>query len=312
MEKKRNNLLLVSAIFGAVYIVGLIIFWVYVFSTEDFSQSGGNNTDVLRGLGIIISTVCIILSFIFNLIGLNKGSKRHILIAGILSVLGLNLVSAPLCIVEYYDGQSKIKNKLLYYTMIYTFIFNALLIALFLAAFANDEDKSIVPFLIYIIYTVSAGIILNFIAWKTGNNKAKIIAGIVYVLGLFTIISAVICFISGKDFLKAIKNKLLFYAMVFACVLGIPFIALMQFTIAPKDGVRPLIYPHTVYFLITTGIGFILNFIAWKTGKKTAKILAGIAYILGFFTVISAILCFISCKDSRKLPKAEEKTGGGA
>ena len=33
----------------------------------------------------------------------------------------------------------------------------------------------------------------------------------------------------------------------------------------------------------------------------------GIAYILGLFTIISAILCFISCKDNRKLSDVEEK-----
>jgi len=50
-----------------------------------------------------------------------------------------------------------------------------------------------------------------------------------------------------------------------------------------------------------------MNLFAWKTNNKKAKILAGIAYILGLFTIISAILCFISCKDNRKLSDVEEK-----
>jgi len=104
------------------------------------------------------------------------------------------------------------------------------------------------------------------------------------------------------------RNKLLFYAIVFVCVLGIPCIVLMQTAMVRKDGERPLIYPHTVYFLITIGIGLILNLFAWKTNNKKAKISAGIAYILGFFTFISAILCFISCKDNRKLPNVKKGT----
>ncbi|MDR2597841.1 MAG: hypothetical protein LBC76_11055 [Treponema sp.] len=152
---------------------------------------------------------------------------------------------------------------------------------------------------------------MNFIAWKTDNSIAKTAAGIAYILSILAIISGVICIICARHFLKAIKNKLLFYALVFVCVLGIPCIILMQTTVVPREGESPLIYSHTVYFLITTGIGFILNLFAWKTNNKKVKILAGIAYILGLFTVISAILCFVSCKDNRKMPDAGKKSAGG-
>jgi len=38
MEKKRNNLLLVSAVFGAVFVVGVIIFWVFKIRESYFSM----------------------------------------------------------------------------------------------------------------------------------------------------------------------------------------------------------------------------------------------------------------------------------
>jgi MFS family permease len=64
--------------------------------------------------------------------------------------------------------------------------------------------------------------------------------------------------------------------------------------------------PMFIYMLAMAIAGFIINFIARKTNNKKAKIIAGIVYILGL-VVIPAILCFISCKDNRKLPDVEEK-----
>jgi hypothetical protein len=402
MEKKRNNLLLVPVIFGAAFVVGAIIFWVWFIRdiSTDVSFSTGlknifkieDKKQALILIGMILLMIIIPLSFIFNLIGWIKGNNKHTLIAGILYIFSLNLISAPLCIIEYFDDKRKIKNKLLFYTMIYTLIFNVMLIVLGISISKEDKsfDSSGGPFFIYMISAISVGLILNFIAWKASNDKAKIIAGIFYVLGISTIISAVICIISGKDFLKAIKNKLLFYAMVITFIISAASIAIgigvgigdslpfwiyaisaiiaglvlnffawktsndkvkviagivyilgmfniisgvlciisgkdflkaiknkllfyaMVFTfvisailIAMAVGIEGGIY--LLYFISAAIVGLILNFIAWKTNNKKAKIISGIVYILGIFTVISAILCFISCKDNRKLMKDDEK-----
>ena len=215
MEKKQNKLLLASAVFGAVFVAGIIICWVFAARETVFKEFAfikpQDKTSVLTLVALQLFMAIITFSFVFNLIGWVNGSNEHILIAGILYILSLNLVPAFLCLGVYFKEKRKI------------------------------------------------------------------------------------------------KNKLLFYAMIFACILGIPCIVLMQTTMVLKEGETPLIYPHTIYFLFTTGIGLILNFFSWKTNNKKAKILAGIAYILGLFTLISAILCFISCKNNRKLPKSEVK-----
>jgi hypothetical protein len=153
---------------------------------------------------------------------------------------------------------------------------------------------------------IAFAFVFNLIGQVNGNNRHILIAGILYILSL-NLVSAFLCLIVYPKKKRKIENKLLFYAMIFAYILGIPCIVLMQTAMVLREGEKPLIYPHTVYFLFTIGTGLILNFIAWKTSNKIEKIFAGIAYVLGLFTLIPAILCFISCKDNRKLPNVEVK-----
>jgi hypothetical protein len=49
------------------------------------------------------------------------------------------------------------------------------------------------------ITVILAAVVFNFFAWKNDSKKQKIIAGILYVLGIFSIISAILCFISLKE-----------------------------------------------------------------------------------------------------------------
>jgi hypothetical protein len=311
MEKKRNNLLLASTVFGIVFAAGILtFFWVNFirgFNTVDLTGIGfitglinllQDKSSVLIIRGIILGHVIFPLSVIFNLIGWNKGSGRHTVIGGILYVLCLNLISAPLCIVEYICVKREIKNKLLLYTMIYTLILNGALIALFLVTDAFEA------FGIYFLSTAAiAGLILNVIAWKTNNKEVRIIAGFVYILGLLTVPSAVMCFISSRGVKPRVKNALLFYTMTGTLIFNGGIMA------SPLNTAS--IDPVSIYVLSATMVGLILNVIAWKTNNKKVKITAGIAYVLGIFTVISAVMCFISCKGSRKLPDAEGKSANG-
>ncbi|MDR2597952.1 MAG: hypothetical protein LBC76_11620 [Treponema sp.] len=202
MEKKRNPLLIASAVFGAAFVAGIITAWIYVISKSGFEgftpAAQWNKADILALLAFQLFTAITILSFIFNLIGLVKGNSRHILIAGILYVLGINLISAPLCLTEYFDGKREIKNKLLFYTMIYAFVFAAPSIAAsqFLMVRVDGSKPLINEFALYLFITTGIGLILNFIAWKTGKAIAKILAGIAYILGISTVISAILCFVS--------------------------------------------------------------------------------------------------------------------
>jgi hypothetical protein len=214
----------------------------------------------------------------------------------------MNLFSAPLCIIEYFGAKYTIKNKLLFYTMIYTLLFS---ISWILAAIltSSSEDRSfVIPFLTYAITMTVIGIVLNFIAWKTNIKEMSIFAGIVYVLGGFTIISAIICFIRSKsmDEKYITKNKLLFYTMLCTLLFSIMFHALIFVSNAGAGELGVF-----VYTLITSSIGIVFNFIAWKTNMNKLKIIAGVFYVLGIFTIPSAIICFICSRRSRKLMNLE-------
>ena len=203
MEKKQNRLLLASAVFGAIFVVCIIIIWIFAVSDIRYKEfdffTPQNDSSIIILVVLQLFMTIITFAFVFNLIGRAEGRKEHILIAVILYFLSLNLISAFLCLIVYPKKKREIKNKLLFYTMVYTFIFGILLIALLVVFAMDTEAKVMLPFWICFVSTVYVGVILNFIAWKTGNNKAKIIAGIAYVLGLFTLISAILCFISCKD-----------------------------------------------------------------------------------------------------------------
>ena len=72
----------------------------------------------------------------------------------------------------------------------------------------------------------------------------------------------------------------------------------------------PSITPVTLGWCIGSFVilipAVIFNLLAWKTDSKKKKIIAGILYVFGFFTIISAIICFVSCKENRKITKLEE------
>jgi hypothetical protein len=202
MENKRNSLLIASAVFGAVFVTGVIIAWIYAISKTGFEEFAPtaqlDKADILALLALQLLTAITAVPFIFNLIGLVKGSDRHILIAGILYVLCLNLISALLCFTVYFYGKREIKNKLLFYAMICAFVFAAPSIAAsqFLMVRKDGSRPLINEFALYLLFTTGIGLILNFIAWKTGKAIAKILAGIAYIFGIFTAISAILCFVS--------------------------------------------------------------------------------------------------------------------
>jgi hypothetical protein len=218
MRKKRNPLLLASAVFGAVVLVYFIIIWMYVikllanteggFSFNTFLENISNPQDkyIRFALGAFILLMVIVASsFIFNLIGWNKGSNRHVLIAGILYALCLNLVSAPLCLTEYYGAKHSIKNKLLFYAMVYALVFSVFIIIPMIIGVSRFYDgpkedfKDILLGWIFMISIASVGLFLNYKAWKINSKKTKIIAGILYVFGIANVLSAILCFISCKD-----------------------------------------------------------------------------------------------------------------
>jgi hypothetical protein len=201
MENKRNNLLLVSSVLGALFFIGVVTLWVYAFvlangvgivtKFRNFVTSFKENGLFWQWMKILVIVLAPI-SLIFNLISWVKSNNKLTLISGVLYILCLNIFSAPLCFIEYFGVKYKIKNKLLLYTLICSLIFCVIFILLISL---TPEDTY---FRIYVTITTGIGIILNLIAWKTGIKKLKIIAGVLYVLGIFTIIPAIICFVDSK------------------------------------------------------------------------------------------------------------------
>jgi hypothetical protein len=248
-----------------------------------------------RAILFLLLSIISVAAVVLNIISWLKNNKKLSLIAGILYVLCLNVLAAPLCFIERF-GKDKIKNKLLFYTMLYTFIVSILVIILIEVSSGLNEIDG---YGIYFIVALIAGLICNFTAWKTDIRLMKHIAGIIYTAGILTVISGIICFVSfakhrGEDI---IKNKLLFYTMLYSFIVGICF----NLLIYSSD------LGFSIYLIITISLGLICNFIAWLKNIRAMKLIAGIVYTLGLFTIISGIICFISFGKHKKQIAQEEK-----
>ena len=60
-----------------------------------------------------------------------------------------------------------------------------------------------------------------------------------------------------------------------------------------------------IYFIVTTGAGVALNFLAWKKNSRGLAAAAGVSYLLGLVTIISGIICFVC--PMKKQKKEEQK-----
>jgi len=163
--------------------------------------------------------------------------------------------------------------------------------------FSNEAILALAIFLLVIIVTLITApfaFVFNLIGWLGNKNKYILTGGILYILSL-NIFSAPICFVEHFSAKHTIKNKLLFYTMIYSFIFSILFIISIILLPQPRAGVVLTLsdYSYVFYFIITIGIGIILNFFAWKTGIRKMKLLAGIFYILGIVTIVPAIICFI-------------------
>jgi hypothetical protein len=67
------------------------------------------------------------------------------------------------------------------------------------------------------------------------------------------------------------------------------------------DNVTIIVFCWLIGSFIFIIVAVVFNFFARKTESKKQKIIAGIFYLLGFFSIISAIICFISCKEKKQV-----------
>jgi len=212
-QERKSKLLLASAVIGFVHWISICIFirwfileWAHYETGffeglsnlfQNFSYSPGW---ALFMLWLISSFVVLIAAVVFNILAWLKKKNNNILISGLLYIFGLNLFSATICFVEYFNEKNLIKNKLLLYTALFSMVFVIIFIILFTIGVSLGPDGANPEYgiFLYIFITISIGVVFNLLAWKNDNKKLKIFAGVFYILGIFTVASAIICFISGR------------------------------------------------------------------------------------------------------------------
>jgi hypothetical protein len=145
-----------------------------------------------------LATILSITATVFNFTGWTKNKRKNCLIAGIPYVLSLNFPSAILCFVEYANMAKPVKSKV---TLISAFLGISaalpwLAMAIFFPRMGDNDDKVMfIVALVFLIITL-VGSIINFIAWKTEKRALVLTSAIVYTLGVTSIVSAIICYIS--------------------------------------------------------------------------------------------------------------------
>jgi hypothetical protein len=274
---------------------------------------------------LVLFTVFLALtaSWVLNIIGWKKGKNTPVIIAAGLYLLSLNFIPMLLCVIgllwdskDEHNTQLKKNSHLLIMAGILGILFMAFwlipliqrkdgsgIASLFTALLStvSDPDGHYLFTVIALNYSIAfmasfmIAIPLSLFGILRNNTKKVLIPAILYIISL-SIPSAILCFISytllrTKRYVEfcekhPVKNKLLLYTMIYTVIFNGALIIVFAFIDT---------LPFFIYLISATGIGLILNFFAWKTNIKKLKIFSSLAYILGIFTIISAVLCFVSC-----------------
>ena len=205
-QSKRQIKLLVAFIFG----VGFLGFLGYGILDE--YQAANLSFRFSQGFYwlLLVSVIIHIPAVLFNFFGWRKNDIKKTLVAAILYSVSLNIPSAVLCFFGF--GQLKnIKGKLLFYTAACTLSF-LLTLVLFLT-FGPQQREGVTltvsdfAFVIYPFVTIGAGIILNFFGWKKDSKMLILLAGILYILGVLSIVPAIICFVCYRRMSPGRKSE---------------------------------------------------------------------------------------------------------
>jgi hypothetical protein len=218
---RQSKSLLVAAAFGAVLAIGVLVLFCSVLKNEfidmpklvaEFKELGRKTSVIqetmqlerakdLKYLIIFgLMGVCGIAAAVLNILGIRKDSDKHILIAGILYIPAVNIVSLVLCFLRY--ANVVIKRKLLFAAGIVGIAMTALILMMALVSPVGSDKTAFICFMAASLLAV----ILNIIRWRGKlPNVFTLIAGIVYVLSIFGIISAVLCFVDYAIAKKSTK-----------------------------------------------------------------------------------------------------------
>jgi hypothetical protein len=211
-QKKKTGLLLASSIVGFAYWIGIFgTFWYFVI--QDIKSTGQvqpqigffeglsnlvKDFEAVKGLLLFIGIIALFIApSVFSLISWKKGNKLWGGIASVLYILTFNLVSAIMCIIGTKPRFLEDRKTLLFIAGYIGIVFAALWVLL-CTPMSGPGSKTM-----FIVFTLIAffAVILNFIGWHKNTALITLIAGIVYVLSVTGIPSAVLCFI-GRAQLK--------------------------------------------------------------------------------------------------------------
>jgi hypothetical protein len=211
---KKSKVLLVSAIIGAVWSIGFIWLALWFFREifilpDDPSQAlkdvfnniihfGSVDSETKSGILIIlysfIGTVLSIKATVSNFTAYLKNERKKCLHAGILYITALNLPSAILCFVEYFDMAKPVKNKSLLISVLFSIPAIICILLLYnISDFITDDDVAITFFF---TVTIIVAALFNILAIRTEKKIFVFVAAILYTIGLASVPSAVIRYIN--------------------------------------------------------------------------------------------------------------------
>ncbi|GHU04170.1 hypothetical protein FACS1894147_09040 [Spirochaetia bacterium] len=239
----------------------------------------------------------LIVAPLFGLFSVLKDSKKLTVPAIIASVLSLNFIAAILYIIgarpRFLDGRKTMLFIAGYISVI------GILLWLFMAAITGEyDDKSTKVVLVVLAVITAAAVVLNFVGWRKNHSVITFIAGIVYVLSVVGIPSAVLCFIGARPlpFLNG-KKTMLFVAGFIGTIGALLWLALS--ISLPVEGKTAYLVP-TVITVATV----VLNWIGWYKNNAKLTRIAAILYIFSIVGIPSAVLCFIGYGKLKKEAQA--------
>jgi hypothetical protein len=266
---------LAAAIVGFAYWIALIAAIVIIWKQSEvsFSEVISNLAKMITGLPERIIkgeegsgwSVYFILAFfsclaapVVSLFAWLKSRKLLAYIAAVLCLPSLNFVSPALCVIgakpRFLEGRKTILFIAGYIGAVVTLLWAAM-------SFLPGMDGARTMFIVFALITLAA-LALNFFGWRKNNALITLIAGIVYVLSVLGIPSAILCFIIyaklEKPFLRG-KRTMLFSAFCIGAA-AFPFWAALCFT----EPVSRTIY---AVFALLALAAIILNFFGWRKNR---------------------------------------------
>jgi hypothetical protein len=189
----KKKPMLISVFFGFLAALSLLLFAIFIVDSRS----------VFTALFIISLAAVIINFFAWKT---EKGTLA--LLAAITYTAGiLPIVSMVICYINYAKAKN-IKNKSLFTSLPLGFLAALfwLLVLLSIQPVNPDDGGSRVTLIVFLIITL-VGTALNYFAWLKLKKALILASAIVYTLGVFSIVSAIICYVNLAIYAKKRKKN---------------------------------------------------------------------------------------------------------